>query len=58
MDMKKPLRDDVLRIMEFGILGMERKNLKTNDKPRKDAEMISDIIELIKKEVDRERENE
>lgn len=58
MDLKKPLDEDVLRIIEFRILGMERKNLKTNDKPRRDADMIGDIVKLIKSEIDRERGRE
>ena len=51
-DSKKKLNEDTIRIIEFGILSRERQNVKTNKV--KDLDMIKDIVNVIKTEVDRE----
>ncbi|MCR4566937.1 MAG: hypothetical protein K5769_02730 [Pseudobutyrivibrio sp.] len=52
MTNKDSINDSTIRMIEFGILRMERQNVKT--RKLKDGEIIKEIVELIKKEVDRE----
>lgn len=48
---KKELNEDLIKLIEWDIVRIERQNVKSHEK--KDADMVNDIIEIIKREVDR-----
>lgn len=54
MNSNMKLNEDTLRVLEFSIIGEEKQNLKSIDKPKKDADMVNEIVKIIKKEVNRE----
>lgn len=41
----------VVQMIEFLVQGAEKKNAKTHEK--KDSEMVDELVQIIKKEVDR-----
>lgn len=53
-NLEKNLNENVIRIIEWEIIRIERQNAKSHEK--KDADMVNEIVDIIKKEVDRIKE--